>query len=78
MFGRDARILYSYSPSWHIAFSKEAVMKPEVVYFSFEDRAAEKAAARAIDEAKLQSGEVSRAIAGPHRKVRAFLFFDAL
>jgi len=53
-------------------------MKPEVVYFSFEDRAAEKAAARAIDEAKLQSGEVSRAIAGPHRKVRAFLFFDAL
>ena len=36
-------------------------MKPEVVYFSFEERAAEKAAARAIDEAKLKSGEVSRA-----------------
>ncbi len=36
-------------------------MKPEVVYFSFSERAAEKAAARAIDEAKLRSGEVSRA-----------------
>lgn len=30
-------------------------MKPEVVYFSFEERAAEKAAARAIDEAKLST-----------------------
>jgi hypothetical protein len=32
-------------------------MKPEVVYFSFPERVPEKSAARAIDEAKLKSGE---------------------
>ncbi len=61
-------------------------MKPEVVYFSFSERAAEKAAARAIDEAKLLSGEVSRAemarangghvrgfrYKGPSERMRAF------
>lgn len=67
-------------------------MKPEVVYFSFKKRAAEKAAARAIDDAKLKSGEVSRAemsringghvrgcrYKGPSERMRALAESDAL
>jgi len=37
-------------------------MKPKLPNFSFKKRAAEKAAARANDEAKLKSGQVSSAV----------------
>jgi hypothetical protein len=37
-------------------------MKPEASHFSFAKRAAEKADARERDEAKMASGEISRAV----------------
>ena len=61
-------------------------MKPKAPRFSFKDRAAEKAAARARDEELLRSGQVShadmaRANGGSVRGVRykgpAELFADA-
>ena len=44
-----------------INYGKETTMKPKVPEYSFSARAAEKAAARAVDEEQLRSGRVSRA-----------------
>jgi hypothetical protein len=57
----NALALIATSAACGINYGKETIMKPKVPEYSFSARAAEKAAARAVDEEQLRSGKVSRA-----------------
>jgi hypothetical protein len=49
------------SAACDINYGRETTVKPKAPEYSFSARAAEKAAARAVDEEQIKSGKVSRA-----------------